>query len=734
MPTTNDHSPCPKRRALARGEPLWLLLAALLGYALAFGVRAAEAPRWSEPELRIGAERVMATPDAYHWLAGARGLGRAIDQAPARFAALAADFFGVGLDNVGFWAPALLSSLAAPAALLWAWTLLRAWPASVRFAAGLAAGTLTALVPAYYSRTRLGYYDTDMLLLPIPLLVSWALAQALLPPSAPDNSSDPAPAPLLPFALALGAGLLAHFSASWHAQLAAYNLALGLLALLLAPFLAPSGRRLWALLTALAYCACVLLGWIGLLAILLAAFGTRIGRALALLARPVGRGGALLAVLLGLGFFAFAAIPNTERIAREFDRLQRRALTTRSIPWVDPSLAGRPGAMRYPEMTESIEEAQPIAGAELLTLLHPWAGVALSGLAGFLLLLWRRPEALLLAPLLALGLAAYWLGQRTLMFAAPVMALGLCLPAVEFLDKGLRELCPAPKRRATLVAGLLLAGAAVLFAPLLRSARLAPLTPALSRAQGQALLALRAIAPPGSRVWTWWDFGYAALYYSGLTPISDGGRQGPEYVYMVGKVLSAESPLQAQQLIRYVPFHKYTPWEPWNRGSAQEHAELHDAFKESERMPPAEDKQYLVLAAEALPLAPRIFEYGSWDPRSGESRPPYCVSLLGTPEILGDSGVLSNARQVVPRADRASVELDGLYRASRGRQESYAFPERSGLYLLELPEAQVRLLMDARAWRSLLAQSLQPEAPARLAPWFKLVYEDAPYARVYETR
>ena len=52
----------------------------LLTVGLAFGLRMLEWPSWQNPEYRLGGEMLLATHDAYHWVAGAEGFGLAVEQ------------------------------------------------------------------------------------------------------------------------------------------------------------------------------------------------------------------------------------------------------------------------------------------------------------------------------------------------------------------------------------------------------------------------------------------------------------------------------------------------------------------------------------------------------------------------------------------------------------------------------------------------------------------------------
>ena len=69
--------PPPSRNIPLGPVPRWLLglLLGIATYAVAFLLRFQEWPSWQDVEYRLGNEMLLATHDAYHWVAGAEGFG-----------------------------------------------------------------------------------------------------------------------------------------------------------------------------------------------------------------------------------------------------------------------------------------------------------------------------------------------------------------------------------------------------------------------------------------------------------------------------------------------------------------------------------------------------------------------------------------------------------------------------------------------------------------------------------
>ncbi|MBQ7617274.1 MAG: hypothetical protein IJS50_00205, partial [Desulfovibrio sp.] len=152
---------------------------ALLTFLAAFLLRWQEWPNWEDPEFRLGSEWLLATHDAYHWVAGAEGFGLAYDHPMALMLKGLATLLHLEPATVAFWFPMLLASLVALIVFAWVWAL-------GSLEAGLAAGLLASFSPGFLARTLLGYYDTDLVTIFFPLLITlapatWAMRYMLLP-------------------------------------------------------------------------------------------------------------------------------------------------------------------------------------------------------------------------------------------------------------------------------------------------------------------------------------------------------------------------------------------------------------------------------------------------------------------------------------------------------------------------------------------------------------------------
>ena len=160
-------------------------------------------------------------------------------------------------------------------------------------------------------------------------------------------------------------------------------------------------------------------------------------------------------------------------------------------------------SLEYPSVAQSIIEVQDLGFAEIFPYFHPWMEAAALGLLGFAVVALRRPGALFLLPLAALGVLSVKMGGRMVMFGAPIMAIGFTLPLYWLLQRLLR----ADLRGA--VAGILTSGLllALLVAPFADMIPAMSQGPIINRRHAEALSRAKAMTPPDAKLWLWWDWG-----------------------------------------------------------------------------------------------------------------------------------------------------------------------------------------------------------------------------------
>lgn len=734
----------------------WLrgLFWGLLTLGLAFGLRMMEWPCWQNPEYRLGSEWLLATHDAYHWVAAAEGFGLGVGHPMAEMLRLMAQTLHTYPAAVAFWFPAVLASLVAVIVFAWVWAL-------GSMEAGVAAGLITSLAPGFLARTLLGYYDTDLVTLFFPLLMTlapacWAMRYMLLPRMIlrrlalgsglkaaqrlwGERGADEAHLERLgnplrwQWVLLLGAsGVISWWTQEWHSvfpYLIRYNV---LLLALMALIMAPRGRRGILLLGGLAYALPTLGGPAGFgFSLILLLAGSKAGRGLRhLLCRP------LVLVLLWLG--AAVLLVQGEILTTLINHANAYLKHSGDV-----RSTGEGMSLVYPSVAQSIIEVQDLSFAALFPYFHPWMEAAVVGLAGFVLVLFRRPGALFLLPLAALGLLSTKLGGRMVMFGAPVVAVGLTLPLYWLLQRLLR----ADLRGAVAGAATSCILLALLVAPFADMIQAISQGPIINRRHAEALTRARTMTPEDAKLWLWWDWGYAAHHFARRSTIADGAQHAGPSLYLPAAVFATDNARFARQLIRYTAKMGNEPGNVFEGLDGRAAQALMDKLRSSETpLVEAKGRLFVVVSFEMLRLGFWISNFGNWNfvTRQGEggalSIVPQAlayrldtgeVRLEGSTSTIYASSISVFEETGVTRRNYVQEWFDAHPKATPEEQKEFLSGRRNVNFLFNRVTDE-KLAVDQGLYNSLMVQLLvgDPQDP-RFSPYFKLVYDNV-FARIYE--
>ena len=713
----------------------------LLAFLVCFSLRAIGLRYLANPRFYVLGVPLLPTPDAYTWVAGARGLSKDSWKALSYLIAFVHRFTGANLASIDVWLPVIMAPLVViPVAILCA-----VWGAPE---AATVAGIMAGGVPAFLLRTRFGYGDTDILTLFLPLMfivfLWWWLRSSFRGRGLPDlwqglksvcsraeagpESSRPAgqgPSLQASWAIAVFPAALLRFYMWWHPQSWAVPLCLAVGAAILALVL--DGRRRWQ--HVIGGLGIILAGgtagWLGLVlcaaALLLA------------LARPrFCRRAPVPWVLLGLavvlsGWYAGSA----GRLGFLYKPLlvYPKLLTAHS--------PGESGIM-LPSVTGSVGEAEGMPLSQMLFQVGLHGTIYVAGVAGLAWLIWRRASALLLVPLFALSLLALQMGFRFSMYGAPVIGIGVGM-GVTFL---LRRLKQGRKKR-WLVHGLL---AVALALSLQQVTRTFGGKPFLSPIYARTMINAREKLPEDARLWPWWDFGYAVNHFCERATFADPGRHNKARLFALAKVYATHSPRQAAQLMYYttsaelpqhsretamnpgarLEYHNVNPLQPLMQMEPEEASARLEMLASEDRdfsgdLPP----QYLVVAWDNMMALQWMRYYGTWDLATGQTEDPSILKL--------DSVAMVNEQEgsaLVGSSELSLASLDVLTADGVRHREWESEDDRHLIYNVPAGEA---LLMDGKAYRSMAIQLLVGD-PGEFSEHFELVEQAVPGVRVYRAK
>jgi dolichyl-diphosphooligosaccharide--protein glycosyltransferase len=727
-------------RAVLASDWRALVFLCVLGVCATVAAHLLELPVWSGERFWAGGERIMATHDAYCWLAGAKGVNAYANFGMARLAAVLSNLTGQPLWSIGFWSPPVLASLTAVAAGLWGWRL-----AGVR--AAVLPAVLGALSPGFFFRTRLGYYDSDAFTQLMPLLLGLLLATLIAPycarawrPTRAETEAPEAHSPWLPW-LALCFGLVARTAHFAHDDVLPLGIGLYWLALGLVAVTGLPGRRVAALRLLLVYGLAAYAGprrfgmevfspgladLPGLvLAVGLAwALGVRQkaspGRAAALPSPPwfakpwFDKPWAWLALLALLALAGGLLLPLGGFWAKVLSYFK---------PVADAAAANAP---HYPGITQSIREAKNVANVGLaLAGMSLSTTVGLLSVLGVLALLALRPATLLLAPMMALGFASMVLGARFTMFGGPVLALGLGA-GLHWTAKTLAwRLGRGPRLDSWAQALAALCGLFLLYGPVYA---VSPPATVLSPAHAEALLACRASTPKNADIWTWWDYGYATQYFAERMTPSDGGKHDGRDIYATALALTTDSYRQAAQVILLSASQGNEPARRWDTMPAAAVRDEIDGLRRDDQSFAPARPQYLVVGWDNVVLLYWISYYGSWDVVKGAGRHASVSVLREAVNVDADNGTLVRMKTGA-RLPLASAEI----LSDKGVERLAMSAHPGAAHLVVNQAAGQAVLLDDEAYGSMAVQLLIGDtARPEQARYFKLLHEGFPLVRIYE--
>ena len=730
----------------------------LLTFGLTLALRMLEWPSWQNPEYRLGHEWLLATHDAYHWVAGAEGFEHGAGHPMSEMLRLLARLTGMLPASLGFWLPPVFAALTAVLMFLWVWAI-------GAMEAGLCAGVLCSLAPGFLARTLLGYYDTDLITLCFPLLITlipvcWGTRflrrPRLVPRTAPDSGMVLRFAfgptffateryrknPLSPFwawALALS-GFFAWWGTEWHSvfhYLVRYNTAL---LALLALVLAPPGQRFHMLLSAVLYGLPALGGLPGLCFTLVFCLPD-IGEVMPTTMRTWIPSRALFArpsVVAGLYCLMLPLFFSPDVLDMLMGHLAGYIKTAGDLKIDDAGIC-----LVFPSVAQSIIEVQDLTLTEALFYFYPWGFISVMGLAGFALVVIRRPCALFLLPLAALGLLSMKMGGRMIMFGAPVVALGLALPVTTLACGLLRSEVRGFWSGFTI--SLVLLG--ILGEPV---AELIPAIfngPILNRRHAEALVRARAVSPEDAILWLWWDWGYAAQHFARRRVIADGAIHGGPSLYLPAAVLTTDNPRFARQIIKYTASKNNEASDVFKGlDNAEAEALMQKLRAPQNPLIQAPGRQFVVVAFDMLRLGFWITNFGSWDfvRQTGIGSaisiiPQQLTYHLEDGEVLVEGASSSISASTInvfedgkfSRRNYIGEWLDKHPNAGEDARRKY-FERRRNIHFFFNRVTDEKLVVDERLYNSLMVQLLiSPPGDPALSEHFRLVYDNV-FCRVYE--
>jgi dolichyl-diphosphooligosaccharide--protein glycosyltransferase len=655
---------------------------------------------------------LMQSADSYAWLAAAKNLNQFSGKLLPEILRITHAITDIDIGMIGFYLPLILAPLViVPVFLLAVW-----WKIPE---AAVPAGLMAGASFGFLSRTLTGWLDTDVLSLFFPVSLVVALL-VWLERCIQFTEKDRTDRIRWSFCGAFLIGLLFKFYLWFYPNGEVIGLSIICFALLAGLIIIRNDHAVDLL-----FCIGIMLlagngSWAGLGISTIFTCIVLI-KPLYLTNRKIRIAGAVLAVSLLLICYS------TSNFSTSWLKILRYGKFTPDS-----------GQLKLPSVISTVEEA---LSTDMQTAIRSLAGnwlLLAAGFAGFVYCVFKRPSTMIFTPLLVLGALCGKFGSRFGMYGGAALGIGLGFGLALVLRSygaktSVRWICQAVM-------------ACVIFwtsKNLLLTTNLTDWH--ISKEYVLAFKELKAVSSPDAQLWTWWDWGYAAQYFSERTTYADGGRNSAAYVLPLARVHYTSSPLYAYQLMLFTAEQQKQAGKvlsskmsvpqyanPFNKLLNKEQDPLKtqdflDGFGRKLHIPYSNiPEQYLAVTWENMNYIPVTRSFGSWNLVTGES-------LKGTFAGGGDlkvelrNGLISHKGK---KYELTALDMIGLHNRKMEIRHT-VWPGRKLEYFALANKIDDSFYpMDESSYNSLMVQMLVAE-PEKFEPYFTLVIDRAPHIRIY---
>lgn len=564
---------------------------------------------------------------------------------------------------------------------------------------GLAAACMAVVGASYSFRTLLGYYDTDMFSVTVPLVLGWlfihsvvkrelsaslwAVVVIALGPFFYDRIAP------ITFALSLGyIGYLAvfHRSEDWAWSSA---ILIGVMQV---------GAPLWLRLSL------VVVLFVSISAAWLKPSHIKV-----------------LAVATAITMVA--TNPGLTTINTQVDGYTERGMGKRAGAG-DLRMINVAGLIRESKIPPFEQMAERYAGSSVALIL---------GLLGFLLAALRYRPLLLLMPIAALGAFAFWGGLRFTIYGVPIAAIGATYLAF-LAGKLVAKLLPDRemwRRIGGATVGLALS--ALLIAPNVEASLSRGHSTVVRNGEAKLHQSLGKLAKPGDYAIAWWDFGYPLYFFGRMNAVTDGSKHGKDNL-LVSQAHFTDSPRQARNIAIWLAegFHAAgkrsrpatnTLWKLAREADMTRREWVANLARPDAPLPDRTRDVYLHIPHRMISFANAVERF-SQDVRRPKvdgkrSRPPFGLYTRRANPVpnkkgqfdLGRGHIFDRKKGILYRGKKKKAlrvkalhvvsHLDG---GKRVRVKSVDLPNDKGLHVLHLRSFGAMWVVDQRLFDSMLVQ------------------------------
>lgn len=392
----------------------------------------------------------------------------------------------------------------------------------------------------------------------------------------------------------------------------------------------------------------------------------------------------------------------------------------------------------FPNTFSTITEIQTVSLGQILVNATGSVEMGLVCLTGLALFLIRHPViAIAYGPLVAFGLLNFIIGNRAIFYSAPIMWFGaafLMTTTARFIAANLSKGGYASRRDQT--ATILAASVAMVVAWVNSPTDYVP-RPSFPKPVLEGLASLATTADPdNSVVATWWDYGYASMFFNALPTFHDGGTQTTPSTHFVATAFLDSDQARSVGNLKFLGTqgHKGIATQP-------DLASLRSQFDVALDAPSPD--LYLVVTEQMAGWISSISQIGNWNietgtpvtPRGNNTGPqvfyePLNCRLAGYPQRLNCAGVRFDLEKGLVNGVPALAGWAHSQDGALARRQDF---ENDGDFALQIVQIGSRInvfFMHRQLFESTFNELYhlgQIDYPS-----ISLHYDDYPHIRIYK--
>ncbi len=689
----------------------------LIAFLFSVAVRMIWVYQFGEMEaFKFNGQFMISTNDGYYFAEGARDILSGIHQpndlspingATSQLTAFFAKVLPFSFEAIIFYMPVFLSSLVVIPIILIARSI-------ENLEMGLIAALLASIAHSYYNRTMVGYYDTDMLNIVLPMFLLWSIILAIK-----TNEKK--------YLLITALDILVY--RWWYPQ--SYSLEFSFFGLILLYALIYDRKNLYnyKLLAIMMFAMLNVDGFIRFPIVLVAMY--------LFSQEKVQKYTYHLLALSVIAFFA------TGGFGPIWDLLKLYIFKDAV------SMANEGLGLHFFSVMQTVREAGEIPFDVFAERISGHVGTFILAVGGFAYLAYRHKIMLFGLPLIGLGFLASVGGLRFTIYAVPVLAFGVAFLITEFA----RNMPTLRLKYLSMVAFTL-----IILYPNIEHVREYKVPTVFNADEVKILDTLKSKVSREDYILAWWDYGFPLRYYADVKTLIDGGKHSGDVNFPVSFMLTHPQDVAAKLARLDVEYTEknFKPLEDIKDSNKTLFSNIEQMTKEyglndtndflaslatNIHMPEKTRDIYFYLPFRMLDIYPTVTAFSSLNLMNGAKEPAqlFYVSrrFSETPTTIElGNGVSFNKENLSVKIGKQSVPLKRFvrtfYDANMELQKSVQILDSSAqINMVYMSNYNLFLLLDEKSYNSLYIQLMVLEEYD--ASLFEKVVTN-PHAKVYKLK